>query len=137
MLTPAELDGSYLRNGPNPIGAQDPDAYHWFTGDGMVHGLRLRDGEALWDVATEWERQHYIDSQRDMPGLMAPFPGSPRRRRSSPSASAIRFSPICEASAASTTGTEAGATEAGTEAWAKARTESAARLPHRVAIAKR
>jgi pimeloyl-ACP methyl ester carboxylesterase len=36
-----------------------------------------RDGEALWDVATEWERKHYIDSQRDMPGLMAPFPGSP------------------------------------------------------------
>lgn len=36
-----------------------------------------RDGEALWDVATDWERKHYIDSQRDMPGLMAPFPGSP------------------------------------------------------------
>ena len=35
---PAELDGRLLRNGPNPIGAQDPATYHWFTGDGMVHG---------------------------------------------------------------------------------------------------
>ena len=52
---PAELDGSYLRNGPNPIGAQDPDAYHWFTGDGMVHGLRLRDGEAVW-YRNRWVR---------------------------------------------------------------------------------
>jgi pimeloyl-ACP methyl ester carboxylesterase len=36
-----------------------------------------QDGEALWDIATEWERNHYIDAQRDMPGLVAPFPGSP------------------------------------------------------------
>ncbi|MFM9851177.1 MAG: alpha/beta fold hydrolase [Sphingomonadaceae bacterium] len=36
-----------------------------------------RDGEALWDIATNWERQHYIDAQRDAPGLVAPFPGAP------------------------------------------------------------
>jgi pimeloyl-ACP methyl ester carboxylesterase len=36
-----------------------------------------RDGEALWDIATEWERKHFIDAQRDSPGLVAPFPGSP------------------------------------------------------------
>ena len=40
---PASLDGRYLRNGPNPIHA-DPATYHWFTGSGMVHGIRLRDG---------------------------------------------------------------------------------------------
>jgi len=45
---PAHLDGRYLRNGPNPIGEVDPDTYHWFTGDGMVHGVRLRDGKAQW-----------------------------------------------------------------------------------------
>jgi pimeloyl-ACP methyl ester carboxylesterase len=33
------------------------------------------DGEALWDIATEPERKHYIDAQRDSPGLVAPFPG--------------------------------------------------------------
>jgi pimeloyl-ACP methyl ester carboxylesterase len=36
-----------------------------------------KDGEALWDIATDWERAHYINAQRDMPGLVAPFPGAP------------------------------------------------------------
>jgi pimeloyl-ACP methyl ester carboxylesterase len=36
-----------------------------------------QDGEALWDIATDWERKHYIDAQRDKPGLVAPFPGAP------------------------------------------------------------
>ena len=45
---PAELDGRYLRNGPNPLLAPDPERYHWFAGDGMVHGVRLRDGRAAW-----------------------------------------------------------------------------------------
>ena len=44
---PAALDGRYLRIGPNPI-APDPASYHWFIGDGMVHGLRLQGGRALW-----------------------------------------------------------------------------------------
>ncbi|HJT03665.1 MAG TPA: carotenoid oxygenase family protein [Pseudonocardiaceae bacterium] len=45
---PAHLDGRYVRNGPNPIADVDPQTYHWFTGDGMVHGVRLRDGKAQW-----------------------------------------------------------------------------------------
>jgi pimeloyl-ACP methyl ester carboxylesterase len=36
-----------------------------------------RNGEALWDIADEPSRKHYIDAQRDKPGLVAPFPGSP------------------------------------------------------------
>jgi carotenoid cleavage dioxygenase-like enzyme len=28
----------------NPIGEMDPELYHWFIGDGMVHGIRIRDG---------------------------------------------------------------------------------------------
>lgn len=44
---PPELDGRYLRNGPNPKDP-DPATYHWFTGEGMVHGVRLRDGRAEW-----------------------------------------------------------------------------------------
>ncbi len=42
---PPELDGVYLRNGPNPTRA--PSA-HWFLGQGMVHGVRLRGGKAEW-----------------------------------------------------------------------------------------
>ncbi len=51
---PQELCGRYLRNGPNPATAQDPATYQWFTGDGMVHGVRLRDGRA------EWYRNRFI-----------------------------------------------------------------------------
>jgi carotenoid cleavage dioxygenase len=52
---PAHLDGRYLRNGPNPIAEVDPETYHWFTGDGMVHGVRLRDGKAEW-YRNRWVR---------------------------------------------------------------------------------
>ena len=42
---PAELDGRYLRNGANPLtGMSD----HPFFGDGMIHGIRLQDGQAKW-----------------------------------------------------------------------------------------
>lgn len=50
---PAELDGRYLRNGANPItGYSD----HPFLGDGMIHGVRLRDG------AAEWYRNRYVQT---------------------------------------------------------------------------
>lgn len=52
---PDHLDGRYLRNGPNPIGEIDPERYHWFVGDGMVHGIRLRDGKAEW-YRNRWVR---------------------------------------------------------------------------------
>ncbi len=51
---PAELNGRFLRNGPNPGADVDPRNYHWFTGAGMVHGLRLREGRA------EWYRNRYV-----------------------------------------------------------------------------
>ena len=44
---PSELRGTLLRNGPNPI-APDPAKYHWFLGDGMVHAIELRDGQARY-----------------------------------------------------------------------------------------
>jgi 8'-apo-carotenoid 13,14-cleaving dioxygenase len=45
---PAQLDGRYVRIGPNPIKPPNPASYHWFVGDGMVHGVRLAEGKALW-----------------------------------------------------------------------------------------
>lgn len=40
---PLDLNGMFVRNGPNPY--FDPSGgYHWFDGDGMLHGLRIRDG---------------------------------------------------------------------------------------------
>jgi len=48
---PPELTGWYLRNGPNPR----TDSRHWFTGDGMVHGVRLEAGRAAW-YRNRWVR---------------------------------------------------------------------------------
>ena len=52
---PAELNGLYLRNGPNPFG-YDPG--HWFGGDGMIHGVRLEEGRAAW------YRNRYVQTRR-------------------------------------------------------------------------
>lgn len=67
---PAELNGRYLRNGPNPFAEVDASTHHWFVGAGMVHGVRLREGRA------EWYRNRYVGSsglsayrgQPDIPG---------------------------------------------------------------------
>jgi carotenoid cleavage dioxygenase len=48
---PADLDGWYLRNGPNPRQA----TAHWFTGDGMIHGVRIEGGAAKW-YRNRWVR---------------------------------------------------------------------------------
>ena len=52
---PDALEGLLLRDGPNPYGPVDPSSYHWFTGDGMVHGLRLEGGRAAW-YRNRWVR---------------------------------------------------------------------------------
>ena len=68
---PVELDGRYLRNGPNPIASVDMATHHWFVGDGMVHGIRLRGGKA------EWYRNRYVGSsnvarRRGQPDIAGP-----------------------------------------------------------------
>ena len=69
---PAELHGRYVRIGPNPQHG-DAKGHHWFVGDGMVHGVKLKGGKA------EWYRNRYIRSRKleDACGLVA-APG-PRR----------------------------------------------------------
>jgi carotenoid cleavage dioxygenase-like enzyme len=52
---PPELVGRLVRIGPNPTTPADPATYHWFLGDGMVHGVRLRDGRAEW-YRNRWVR---------------------------------------------------------------------------------
>ncbi len=65
---PDHLEGRYVRTGPNPITDPDPATYHWFTGTGMVHGVRLRGGRA------EWYRNRYVRSDD-----VAEILGEPRR----------------------------------------------------------
>lgn len=59
-LLPPELTGRYLRNGPNPLPVEDPG--HWFTGHGMIHGVRLRAGRAEW-YRNRWVRTAELAGQ--------------------------------------------------------------------------
>nr|QPZ56427.1 carotenoid 9,10(9',10')-cleavage dioxygenase 1 [Curcuma alismatifolia] len=44
---PGCLNGEFVRVGPNPKFV--PVAgYHWFDGDGMIHGVRIKDGKATY-----------------------------------------------------------------------------------------
>ena len=57
---PPELDGWYLRNGPNPRKATG----HWFTGDGMIHGVRIEGGRAKW-YRNRWVRtDSFVETSR-------------------------------------------------------------------------
>jgi carotenoid cleavage dioxygenase-like enzyme len=51
-VLPLGLLGRYVRNGPNPKTGFSP---HWFVGDGMLHGVELRDGRAVW-YRNRWVR---------------------------------------------------------------------------------
>ncbi|MFE0175771.1 carotenoid oxygenase family protein [Streptomyces sp. NPDC059002] len=65
---PQELNGRYLRVGPNALGVEDPKAHHWMLGEGMVHGVRLRDGKA------EWYRNRWVRSASVARKLGEPYP---------------------------------------------------------------
>lgn len=51
---PPELNGRYVRNGANP---KHGPTMHWFAGDGMLHGIRLREGRA------EWYRNRWVQTK--------------------------------------------------------------------------
>ncbi|GAY08823.1 carotenoid oxygenase family protein [Pseudonocardia sp. N23] len=50
---PPGLTGRYFRNGPNPRPGES--TRHWFTGHGMLHGIRLDRGRAEW-YRNRWVR---------------------------------------------------------------------------------
>jgi carotenoid cleavage dioxygenase-like enzyme len=61
---PVELDGLFLRNGPNPPPVPYQGAYHWFVPDGMVHGVKLRAGRAVW-YRNRWVRTDALSAKID------------------------------------------------------------------------
>ncbi|ALH79691.1 carotenoid oxygenase family protein [Sphingopyxis macrogoltabida] len=69
---PAALKGRYLRNGPNPAIAPDPASYHWFTGAGMVHGIRIEGGKA------DWYRNRWVRGSEACAALGEAIPPGPR-----------------------------------------------------------
>jgi carotenoid cleavage dioxygenase len=81
---PRALDGRYLRIGPNPLIGPEAKSHHWFLGDGMAHGVRIKDGVALW-YRNRWVRS--ADMSRTL-GEM-PAPGSDRSRAGSPNTNIV------------------------------------------------
>ncbi len=76
---PSDLEGLYVRNGPNPrfpAGGR----YHWFDGDGMLHGLHLADGKATYRnkwVRTDGFAAEAADGRALWEGVAEPRGGNP------------------------------------------------------------
>jgi carotenoid cleavage dioxygenase-like enzyme len=77
---PADLNGVYVRNGPNP--QHEPRGrYHWFDGDGMVHAVHFADGSATY--RNRWIRTDGFERERAAGeplwrGILEPFESNPR-----------------------------------------------------------
>lgn len=56
---PESLSGRVLRIGPNRLSTTDPTLHHWMMGEGMVHGVRLREGRAAW-YRNRWVRSPHV-----------------------------------------------------------------------------
>ena len=67
---PRDLEGRLLRIGPNPIGPI-PENYHWFLGSGMVHGVRLSGGKALW-YRNRYVRDDQVVEAKGLPPIEGP-----------------------------------------------------------------
>jgi carotenoid cleavage dioxygenase-like enzyme len=72
---PRDLFGAYFRNGPNAEFAPK-NRYHWFDGDGMVHGIWFEDGKARYK--SRYVRTAGLTMERDKgeaiwPGVLGPF----------------------------------------------------------------
>ena len=67
---PSQLDGTLLRDGPNPI-APGP-GHHWFLGDGMVHGITIQNGAAI-SYRNRWIRTKQVEDLKGFPaGSISP-----------------------------------------------------------------
>lgn len=72
---PRDLYGAYVRNGPNAM-LPPANLYHWFDGDGMVHGVYFRDGRVSYRsrmVRTAGLAEEVGRGEAIWPGIMGPF----------------------------------------------------------------
>lgn len=60
---PADLEGVYFRNGPDPIYPPRPgEEYHWFHGDGMIQRFEFGGGRVSWK--NRWVRTEKYELER-------------------------------------------------------------------------
>lgn len=60
---PKALNGRLLRNGANP---QSGYSDHWFLGNGMLHGVEIRDGNANWYRNRYVKTPLFLDPEADV-----------------------------------------------------------------------
>ena len=53
---PKDLNGHFLRIGPNPVFVPDVQTYHIFDGDGMIHAVQFDNGQATY-------RNRFVDTE--------------------------------------------------------------------------
>ncbi len=77
---PRDLNGFFLRNGPNPRFAP-PGRYHWFDGDAMIHAVHFEEGRATYRNRYIQTRDFEAENRAGHPlwkGIREPFdPASP------------------------------------------------------------
>jgi len=64
---PRELNGRLLRNGANP---QSGWSAHWFLGNGMLHGVEVREGKANWYRNRYVKTPLFLDPDADVMSSM-------------------------------------------------------------------
>jgi carotenoid cleavage dioxygenase-like enzyme len=74
-VIPEELSGRLIRIGPNPVKTPESKKYHWFMGNGMLHGITIRNG-----IAQSYRNRYVVDSQVAKE-LKKPAIGGPHRLR--------------------------------------------------------
>lgn len=77
---PTDLCGAYMRNGPNQV-YPPASKHHWFDGDGMVHTVAFKDGQASYRsrfVKTDHFKLNAEAGREQWPGYMGhPNPDAP------------------------------------------------------------
>jgi len=79
-LIPEDLNGHFLRVGPNPVHVFSEEAYHTFDGDGMIHAIEFSGGKAhyrnrfIQNDGFKLEQQHGDWLYKGMNSLMDPTP---------------------------------------------------------------
>ena len=65
-------------DGAVPGDPENPVTYNWFTGNGMVHGVRIRYGKAEW-YRNRFVRDDHVARSKGLPPLPGPgqAPGLP------------------------------------------------------------
>ena len=77
---PKDLQGHFLRVGPNPVHVFSEEAYHTFDGDGMIHAIEFNQGTARYrnrfieNEGFKLERERGDWVYKGMNSLMDPTP---------------------------------------------------------------